>query len=267
MIFALILPFLNKSLFFSTNQDRTLLMSNRKENSRIKVLVVGGSSDIGEKIIEALSDDIYDITYTYNSRQKSHLHANAIKACLDNKSGLTDFLKEIKDTLFNIVIYCPGSNPTMLAKDINLDVLEENSWLNYLSPVSIINCAVNNMLKEKNINNKIIYISSVSANKARIGNGLYGSNKIATERYLSSLALEVGRFGIRTTAIAPAYIESSMLNDICKRSGITLNDIKKRTVTKSILNPDDVKNAVMAFINNQIISTGGVISINNGENI
>lgn len=229
------------------------------------VLVVGGSSDIGQQVIKGLSEDEeYNILYTYNSNKS---HANGIQASLNTHEGVVDFINRIKDLEINVLVYCPGINPTTLSKDLDIATIEEVTWVNYLSPILIINQVVKNMMKKKNPDNKIIYISSVAARKCRIGNGLYGSNKAAVERYLASLALEVGRFGIRTACIAPAFIETNMLHNICEKTGITVNSIKKGTPTGRILSPKDVSNAVISFIENKIVSTGSTISINNGEGI
>lgn len=239
-------------------------------DEKLDVLIVGGSSDIGQKLIERLClSDRFNISYTYHKHEINFKKNNikAFKADLSCSEAVSQFIQATQGMMFNVVVYCPGANPATLSKDLQPSEVVSATWLNYLSPVMLFNDAVGKMTLHRNRQNKLIYVSSVAANKVRTGNGLYGSNKIAVERYLASLAIEMGRFGIRTACVAPAFIESKMLQQYCDKTGISINKIKRETPTGNILTPDDVCNTILAFINNDIVSTGNTIAIGNGEGV
>ncbi|MDW6002904.1 SDR family oxidoreductase [Vibrio mangrovi] len=238
-------------------------------SDKLNALIIGGSSDIGKEIIKSMMDtDEFNIYYTYNRNEISFGDGvEGIKASLDSEEGLLEFLPKVYGLDANVVVYCPGVNPSTLSKDLEHETIMQTTWINYLSAIEIFNHAIKRMLEKKNKRNKLIYISSAAAREVEPGGGLYGSNKIAVERYLASLAIEVGRFGIRTLSIAPAFIDSKMLRDYCDKSGISLNKIKKNNPTGEVLSPKDVSNTIMSFINGDIVLTGNTISIGNGEGV
>lgn len=60
----------------------------------------------------------------------------------------------------------------------------------------------------------IVMMSSVSAVKGNVGQTAYAASKAAMSGIARSLALEVGRFGIRVNCTAPGLIRTEMLEEI-----------------------------------------------------
>ncbi|MER2475043.1 SDR family oxidoreductase [Photorhabdus laumondii] len=234
---------------------------------------MAGTSEVGMSIIDDLIVQQYNVTFTWwqgDSRAEELInkYGNQVKAIqldLTCEESVIKFCQNLEGTHINVTIYCAGINPTVLCDELDDNTVKKTSWLNFLSATLIFNTIAKNMKPYKEAETKLIYISSVASQKVSIGNNLYGATKMAMERYMSSMALEMARFNMRTLCLSPGYIKTRMLDEYCREKGVTLRDIEKNIPMRKMLIPEDIVNTINAFINNRIITTGTTLILGNGE--
>ncbi len=114
---------------------------------------------------------------------------------------------------------------------------------------------------------RIINISSTSA-LGNYGQANYATAKAGLQGFTKTLAIELGKFGITTNAVAPGFIETEMTKATAARIGVPFekfiearaNEIPVRRSGK----PSDIANAVAffadeksSFVNGQVIYVAG----------
>lgn len=237
--------------------------------------VFGGTSDLGKSIIAALHFHGFNINFTWNSNPnstaditKNFPNTQPYKLDLSSESDVNHFCKcEIGSLATNLIVYCAGVNNSTLCDELESTQLDAITRINFTSSAKIFNTASAAVKPYKNLEAKFIYISSVAASKVSVGNTLYGATKIAMERYLSGLALELARFNVRTLCISPGYVKTRMLENYCSDKGISLKNLQKLIPMRQFLTVDDVTNITLAFTLGQLVTTGTVITLSNGEGL
>lgn len=95
----------------------------------------------------------------------------------------------------------------------------------------------------------IVFITSVSgAVRGNSGQTAYSASKAAMVGLCRSLALEVGRFGIRVNCIAPGIIDSELINAIPTDK---LKALSRQIPLRRIGHPTDVVSSVRFFLNEE----------------
>ena len=238
-------------------------------------LIVAGTSTIGQSLISSLINDGYFVVFTWHTNEaaanliieSNYNYACSIQLNLTNKDEVLLFCGAIENIKFDVTIYCAGKNPAVLCDALDIEEINSTVLMNYVSPMLIINQIGKTMKQYKDNETKILYVSSVAVEKISIGNSIYGSTKLAMERYLASVALEMARFNIRILCLRPGYIKTKMLEDFCQQTGNTLHGIEKTIPMRKMLSSNDFVNAALAFIKGQIVTTGVTLTIGNGEGI
>ncbi|TGB94476.1 hypothetical protein CRG94_08765 [Escherichia sp. E3356] len=238
-------------------------------------LVVAGTAEIGRNVIDSLINDGYLVIFTWFSNEAvvsdmKHRYQGAVlplRLDLTSEQDVVQFCTTLENIKIDVAIYCAGNNPACLCDELEPEKISTTTRLNYLSAVLIFNTIVKTMKQYKENETKLVFISSVAAKKISVGNSLYGSTKAAMERYLSSVALEMARFNIRTLCLRPGYIKTKMLQDYCAKEGRSIASIEKTIPMRKMLATQDVANTISSFINGTIITTGVSLTIGNGEGI
>jgi len=252
------------------------MMTNGSEQrtfNKKKAWVFGGTSDIGRSIISVLHAQGFDITFTWNSNfdsteaiLKNCPNTQKYKLDLSSESEVNDFCNREKDALVsNLIVYCAGVNNATFCDDLELTKLDSITRINFISAAKIFNSASQTVKPNKSLEAKFVYISSIAARKVSLGNTLYGATKAAMERYFAGLAVELARFNVRTLCISPGYVKTKMLESYCSDKGFSLRDLQKHIPTRKFLGVDDISSVTLAFALGQIVTTGEVITLGNGE--
>src|SRR5699024_1732796 len=119
----------------------------------------------------------------------------------------------------------------------------------------------------ENKDSRIINLSSTSAQGNR-GQVNYSTAKAGLQGFTKTLAIELGKFGITTNAVAPGFIETEMTKDTAKRIGVDFDKFVEARANeipvKRSGNPEDIANAVAffadeasSFVNGQVIYVAG----------
>lgn len=114
---------------------------------------------------------------------------------------------------------------------------------------------------------RIINTSSTSALGNR-GQANYATAKAGLQGFTKTLAIELGKFGVTTNAVAPGFIETDMTKATAERIGISFDDLVHHSVSTIPVGrsgkPTDIANTVLffameesSFVNGQVIYVAG----------
>lgn len=179
-------------------------MSTEKKH----ILIIGASSGIGTAIMNKCKEK-YKLSLSSRNIKNLHHYKNAVIHKLDVLSNediaaLADKCKPIDG-----LVYCPGIAPVIPAHHLKENSLTEAMRINFEAAALIIAA----LLKAKKINKfaSLVFISSQAVRYPFFGSSAYSASKAALEAYTISLSKELQSKKIRANCIAPAYVESPML--------------------------------------------------------
>ena len=90
----------------------------------------------------------------------------------------------------------------------SVKMLEDTMQTNFLSQVNLAQLASRYMMRHKA--GAIINVASVAGMEAEEGGLAYGSSKAAVLFATQTMALELGKYGIRVNAVSPGFIDTDM---------------------------------------------------------
>jgi 3-oxoacyl-[acyl-carrier protein] reductase len=113
----------------------------------------------------------------------------------------------------------------------------------------------------------MVLISSTSALGNR-GQANYSAAKAGIQGLTKTLALELGRFGVRANCVAPGFIVSAMTAQTAERLGVSFEDfqaaVAEQTPLARVGQPDDVAGVIAflcsadaAYVSGQVIYVRG----------
>jgi 3-oxoacyl-[acyl-carrier protein] reductase len=111
----------------------------------------------------------------------------------------------------------------------------------------------------------MVFLSSGSARGNR-GQANYSAAKAGIEGLARSLAIELGRFGIRVNAVAPGFIETRMTRAIAERTGRDYEEVKaaraEQVALRRVGQPEEIA-SVIAFLagDDSSYMTGQTLSV------
>lgn len=128
---------------------------------------------------------------------------------LTNSDGINDLVMKLPK--LDGIVLCAGITKTIPVKFISKEKIYEIFQVNLFSSMQIIQ----KLLKSKKMNKggSIVFISSVSAAYAEIGNSIYAASKGAINSFSNVLALELASKGITSNCIQPGFVPTRILAD------------------------------------------------------
>lgn len=161
----------------------------------------------------------------------------------------------------DVLVNCAGATDEFPFAIQEHDQFERMIELNLKSPMYITKLILKGMFKYKT--GAIINISSVSTVKKGRGIVTYASAKAGMESFTRTLALEVGRKGIRVNCVRPGLIETKMSEGIRER----LDEVLKSTVAlERSGGASEISKAVLFLASEKMASyiTGECITVDGG---
>lgn len=234
-------------------------------------LVTGGSRGIGRAIVERLARAGMEVTFTYLGNEAAAQDVIAAnpeyKITAERVDGRNS--EAVDQSIENLVERCGRIdvlvNNAGIIRDNLLPMLENDDLkavfeTNIEGVFHFCRAAVPHMMSKRY--GRIINLSSVSATKGGRGQSNYAASKGAIEAFTRSLAVEVGRRGLRVNAVAPGVIETDMSAEVRNLGG---NEILSNIVLKRYGLPAEVAEAVW-FLSSDLSAyiTGQVLSVDGG---
>ena len=240
--------------------------------SRI-ALVTGASSGIGAAIAKRLAKDGWHLLVHYRSRREA---AEAVQAEILAAGGSADLISfdvaegaavedrldsyfrerpeaKLEAVVNNAGVHIDGMAGLMSDADFD-SVLRTNLY----GAFYVMRYAIKKMIRERR--GSIVNIASLAGQAGNPGQINYAASKAGVLAMTKTLAMELGRRGIRVNAVAPGLIETEMLATIPG-----LEKMVERIPLGRLGKPEEVAGAV-AFLCSPEASyiTGATLSINGG---
>jgi len=231
------------------------------EYDSLNVLVIGGSSSIGEALIDKfLGKDGASILSTYNSVGRKINIDNVVERHLDLSSikSIDEFVDFVVTDIYklDIVIFTSGILPGQSLNDYNEALINDVMSINFSSQALLLH----KLLPYLSTDAHVIFISSISADRGSF-DPIYAASKGAINAFIKSLSTWLAP-NLRVNGVAPSLIEGSrMFADMTpeRREHHRLTSPLKRLVTKEEVAGVifDMCGPSWASVNGQIISING----------
>ena len=208
-----------------------------------------------------------------------------VKKSIDEGNNTVNEIKKYNDSILSISDVSGIEGAKKLFNDAknafgNVDILINNAGIGLFSLFNDSEEKIINKIIKTNIDSTvycsqlfstmfngsvIINISSLASIVPFKGLSIYGMTKAAINGLTRSMALELSGKNIRVNGVAPGIVKTKMGNSLLKIMNINENDYSERyTLTKKIIEPEEVADAVLFLTRNESI-TGQTIIMDSGQ--
>jgi 3-oxoacyl-[acyl-carrier protein] reductase len=217
-----------------------------------KVLVIGGSGDIGQAIVKE---------FTFKKAQVISTSSEMLN--LNSTQNIKNFFKE-SHTEFNTLIFAAGQNTPRPCWEIDTDAMESTLTINVKAFVEIMYHLIPFMRKERY--GRIVAISSIFGFLSRKGRLSYTVSKHALLGAVRNYAIELAADNILVNAVSPGYIETKLTHK--NNSSEQISELKKQIPLGQLGQPVHIAKLItfLCSEDNQYI-TGQDIVIDGGFSI
>lgn len=232
-----------------------------------KIVITGGSSDIGLAILNLIAKEGDEIIIQANQNtnkceefiDNSNINAdiNIEKADFTDMNSVNSFCQKIIGS--DILINAAASTINAPLPHLTDDQIGSMISVNISAFIKVCQAVIPSMLPKRK--GSIVNISSVVASRANKGQTVYAGTKGFVESFSKALAAEYGHKGIRVNCIAPGPINSgSLVNTL----NFAEKEVKDSIISRRLGTAADVANAVRflclpesEYINGSVIKVDG----------
>lgn len=231
------------------------------------VLLTGSTGTLGEKIIEILKENNYNVIGTYNSNEnkaleiKNKYQIELIKCNLQNEKDINNLVDKVItkykkiDILINNAAFYQDEPLNEKTKETFLKVLD----INLVSPFLLSKKIGKYMLENKN--GKIINIVSTNGIDTYYPESIdYDASKAGLINLTKNLALYYAPY-IKVNAIAPGWIETKETLEMDKTF---IENEKNNILLSRFAHPEEIVDGILFLCRNEYIN-GEVIRIDGGK--
>tara|TARA_B100000401_G_C52698185_1_gene667757 strand:+ start:217 stop:957 length:741 start_codon:yes stop_codon:yes gene_type:complete len=176
-----------------------------------KILVTGGSSGIGNALVEAFHEHGSVVTNLDIKKSKTIKGVDFIKCNLESIESIDIALREYCKMYKcpDVIVNCAAVTISGDAKKYNFSSWQKTININITAIFYICKFLGNIMIKNK-IKGSIINYTSIGAERGFSNNPAYTASKAAVKNLTKSLSVEWGKYGIRVNNIVPGYTATPM---------------------------------------------------------
>ena len=231
------------------------------------VLLTGSTGTLGEKIIEILKENNYNVIGTYNSNEnkaleiKNKYQIELIKCNLQNEKDINNLVDKVItkykkiDILINNAAFSQDEPLNEKTKETFLKVLD----INLVSPFLLSKKIGKYMLENKN--GKIINIVSTNGIDTYYPESIdYDASKAGLINLTKNLAFYYAPY-IKVNAIAPGWIETKETLEMDKTF---IENEKNNILLNRFAHPEEIVDGILFLCRNEYIN-GEVIRIDGGK--
>ena len=227
-----------------------------------KILIVGGSSNIGRELIKKLSKKNYEIFITFNKnklRSKDKKEIIQFKLDITSNTQIKNLVKKIKKLkiFFDKIIFLQGQLAGKSLDDFNTNDIRKNLDINFTGQVILLK----KIKKQINKNCLIIFISSISAVRGSY-DPIYAASKGAIVSFVKSLSTWWAP-EIKSICLLPGVIKDTEI--FRKFSNERKKFQIKQTPNAELLNKNDLSKIIIDLLESHWRhANGSIININGG---
>jgi 3-oxoacyl-[acyl-carrier protein] reductase len=241
------------------------------ETSRRVAVVTGSSRGIGLAIATRLAQDGYDVAACSRSCPE------ALSALIARHPGVRFFPIDLADTdavkacaqalqkaytRIDALVNAAGIAAGGLFAMTRIEDIKRVFDVNYFHQILFTQYVAKKMVRAKA--GAIVNIASVAGLRADAGTLSYGGSKAALVHATAVMATELGPFGIRVNAVAPAVVETAMAAEMDEAAKAALN---QRSALQGTVEATDVANLVSFLVSDAAAKmTGQVLRLDRGLN-
>ncbi|MDG2363115.1 MAG: SDR family NAD(P)-dependent oxidoreductase [Flavobacteriales bacterium] len=221
------------------------------------ILIIGGSSGVGESLVKRLEANNNLISTYHKNPQGNSENVNFYEYDVISDSPSKIKIPEALDS----IIYCPGTINLKPFNRYTEDELIDDFKINVLGFLKILSAFKRHLLNTDNPS--IVLFSSVAAQKGIAYHTQVACSKGAIESLTKTLAAELAP-KIRVNAIAPSLLNTPLANKFLNSELKIKNNIERHPL-KKIGEANDISSMVEFLISdNAKWITGQVINIDGG---
>jgi len=183
-------------------------------------LITGASRGLGRAMALAFGAAGYNVGINYLHDEAAALETLrlvaesggsglCLRADVADAADVKKMFASVRDTFGALHVLI---NNAGIVDDVLLLKMTEESWDRVIAADlrSVFLCCREAVAQMKKSGGHIVNVSSISGVCGRAGQANYAAAKAGVIAFTSSLAQEVGRFGIKVNAVAPGFLETDM---------------------------------------------------------
>ena len=231
-------------------------------------VVTGASRGIGLAAVAKLIDDGFAVAACSRSLSKD-IEALLIRdevrffsLDLSDPASVKDCASEIHKQYdrIDVLVNCAGVAAGRLFSMTPMDEMKRVFDINYFNQILFSQYLVKKMVRAKS--GSIINIASTAGLLADAGTLTYGGSKAALIHATKVMATELGPFGIRVNAIAPAVVETDMAALMDEKARSALDE---RSAIKGTVETEDVAELISFLASARSAKiTGQIVRLDRG---
>ncbi len=214
---------------------------------RKTAVIIGASSDIGQKTALLFAENGYNLALTYNNtkfgvKPKKDVKIKYYKLNLTDKGKVEGFFREVENDFesLDVLVFASG---VAQKRALIIDCKDEE--IDNLFEVNIkaaIKCVKSFCKRTVNVRNaSVVLIGSFAEKIGCSCESVYAATKSAMSGLCKSLASELGNLGVRINVVAPGFIDTKMNNNLTQEEK---DEIADMTPLQRLGSTEDVAEAV-----------------------
>lgn len=168
-------------------------------------------SSLGAKLLITGRDEVA-LSKTLSMLEGSHHHLSVMD--LSNTDALAPWVQQliVEHGHFDGFVHCAGCQITKSIREFNANVFDQMMQTNLSSALAI--CRGFRYRRPRSVQGSIVFVSSISGLIGQTGNIIYGASKAGLMSATRGLAMELLRDNIRVNCVAPALVETEMVQKV-----------------------------------------------------